>query len=599
MANRILLADDSITIQKVVNLTFADEGIEVVAVSNGDHAERRLADVQPDLVLADIFMPGKNGYELCETIKNSPPFQHIPVILLVGAFEPFDQAEAHRVKADAHLTKPFESRTLVETVRKLISASSRPRTAPLPVAEAPVEPLIPVAPPAEPRPTTHLAQPFDLDLPAMGTPSAPPVPNTTMPLSYAYESNDAPLAMPIEVQVGEAPATEAGFATEANSPRRTDDLSFADNDAPFEAFGLDDLFAEPQAGQATPNLAASQPATAVLTEAGQESSTGVPSTFGYATEEMLLDFDQPAPAMPRATHEPFAFDIDVREPASVDASGIQPDEPSAEVAEEPEVLKTTLLTAPAPTAPVELAINTNPLEMPHAPTSGAPAHAADLAIDESGLFNVDDPLGDVLDEGAAAPFETTAHHESPVDYEVEMPSEAVAAPVVSEMAAPPAEAAADETGFGYTPVEDVAAEPLPHAGEAKFTTSSMWSNEGARFAAIDIEATPIDEPAERASWASAEAPESFGFNEDTSAYTTQPERAAEVAAPVAEAAATMPAANAAASTVELSPALMDEIVRRVVAQLSESVVREIACEVVPDCVERVIKEITAQEVAKR
>ena len=142
-------------------------------------------------------------------------------------------------------------------------------------------------------------------------------------------------------------------------------------------------------------------------------------------------------------------------------------------------------------------------------------------------------------------------------------------------------------------------EPLPHAGEAKFTTSSMWSNEGARFAAIDIEATPIDEPAERASWASAEAPESFGFNEDTSAYTTQPERAAEVAAPVAEAAATMPAANAAASTVELSPALMDEIVRRVVAQLSESVVREIAWEVVPDCVERVIKEITAQEVAKR
>ena len=61
----------------------------LVAVSNGDHAERRLADVQPDLVLADIFMPGKNGYELCETIKNSPPFQHIPVILLVGAFEPF------------------------------------------------------------------------------------------------------------------------------------------------------------------------------------------------------------------------------------------------------------------------------------------------------------------------------------------------------------------------------------------------------------------------------------------------------------------------------------------------------------------------------
>src|SRR5918912_1853328 len=156
MANRILLADDSITIQKVVNLTFADEGIEVVAVSNGDQAERRLSEVQPDLVLADIFMPGKNGYELCEAIKESGQFHHIPVVLLVGAFEPFDQAEARRVKADAHLTKPFESRTLVDTVRRLISANPRPRTAPLPpVAEAPVEPLTTVVPPADPRPTTH------------------------------------------------------------------------------------------------------------------------------------------------------------------------------------------------------------------------------------------------------------------------------------------------------------------------------------------------------------------------------------------------------------------------------------------------------------
>src|SRR5215831_7519252 len=132
MASRILLADDSITIQKVVNLTFADEGIEVVAVSSGDIAERRLPEICPDLVLADIFMPGKNGYELCEAIKQSPQFYNVPVVLLVGAFEPFDQAEARRVKADGHLTKPFESRTLVDTVRKLISATSPTRTGQLP-----------------------------------------------------------------------------------------------------------------------------------------------------------------------------------------------------------------------------------------------------------------------------------------------------------------------------------------------------------------------------------------------------------------------------------------------------------------------------------
>src|SRR5918912_1589719 len=194
MANRILLADDSITIQKVVNLTFADEGIEVVAVSNGDQAERRLSEVQPDLVLADIFMPGKNGYELCEAIKESGQFHHIPVVLLVGAFEPFDQAEARRVKADAHLTKPFESRTLVDTVRKLISANSQPRTGPLPPLPAPdakaepqmVTPRVSAtpAPPAEPRPA--MTQPFNIDMSAMASPAAPPAPpvmTATTPLN--------------------------------------------------------------------------------------------------------------------------------------------------------------------------------------------------------------------------------------------------------------------------------------------------------------------------------------------------------------------------------------------------------------------------------
>src|SRR5262245_1907864 len=130
MGSRILLADDSITIQKVVNLTFADEGIEVVSVSNGDQAERRLGEIKPDLVLADIFMPGKNGYELCEAIKRDSQFRTVPVVLLVGAFEPFDQAEARRVHADAHLTKPFESRTLVETVRRLISTRAASPAAP-------------------------------------------------------------------------------------------------------------------------------------------------------------------------------------------------------------------------------------------------------------------------------------------------------------------------------------------------------------------------------------------------------------------------------------------------------------------------------------
>jgi CheY-like chemotaxis protein len=633
MANRILLADDSITIQKVVNLTFADEGIEVVAVSNGDQAERRLADVRPDLVLADIFMPGKNGYELCEAIKNNPQHHYIPVVLLVGAFEPFDQAEAHRVKADAHLTKPFESRTLVDTVRKLISASSKPRTGPLPALPvpdakaAPLEPLTPA--PSAMRPTTQMTQPFNLDLSAMA--STPPAPVATMPLSYTYGASDEPLAAPIEVQVAEAPA-EPARTPESNLFHQTDDLSFAETEPPFEAFGLDDLFAEPAARDAAPNSAAA-PTPVDRAESGQESGRGVPSAFGYAAEEMLLDFDQPAPVMTRSAPEPFAFDIDVREPASVDASGIEPESPVAEVAAEPEVLKTTLLEMPAPTAPVETAINTNPLEMPapaFAAETGAAAFATDAAADNAALFNVDDPLGDVLDEGtaeAAAPLGAgtsaatvepqvpEALASAPGDYEVEFPATpltpAAAPESVTDPSAYVAETPAEPTGvvdpgFGFAPVVEKAEsfEGLPPASDAHFTTASMWTNEEARFAAIDIEATPVEEPAEVPAEAKSEAPaESFKPTEGASVYTTQPEWPAATAAPVAEEATAAtpnaPAASAAAPAVELSPALMDEIVRRVVAQLSESVVREIAWEVVPDCVERVIKDMTAQEVAKR
>ncbi|MGH9762879.1 MAG: response regulator, partial [Blastocatellia bacterium] len=124
MGNKILLADNNITMQKAISLTFAKEGIDVVAVSDGEMAERRLAEINPDLVLADIFMPGRNGYELCQYVKESPGFQNTPVVLLVGSSEPFDAIKAKQVHADAHLAKPFESKTLVETVRKLIAARS-------------------------------------------------------------------------------------------------------------------------------------------------------------------------------------------------------------------------------------------------------------------------------------------------------------------------------------------------------------------------------------------------------------------------------------------------------------------------------------------
>jgi CheY-like chemotaxis protein len=104
---RILVADDNANIQKMVVLAFQERGVEVVTVGNGEAAVRKLPEANPDLVLADVFMPVRNGYEVCEFIKKDTRFAHIPVILLVGAFDPLDEKEARRVGADGVLKKPF------------------------------------------------------------------------------------------------------------------------------------------------------------------------------------------------------------------------------------------------------------------------------------------------------------------------------------------------------------------------------------------------------------------------------------------------------------------------------------------------------------
>src|SRR6266576_3636194 len=133
MPKKILLADDSITIQQVVELTFSDGDYEVTAVNNGAKAIQRLSEMRPDIILSDIIMPEKNGYEVCEYVKSHPEFRNIPVILLTGTFEPFDPDRADKAGCDAVVTKPFESQSLIHKVEELIhkSQSSVP-TAPQP-----------------------------------------------------------------------------------------------------------------------------------------------------------------------------------------------------------------------------------------------------------------------------------------------------------------------------------------------------------------------------------------------------------------------------------------------------------------------------------
>ncbi len=118
--HKLLLADDSITIQRVIELTFSGEDVHVIAVSDGEQAIARIPTERPDIVLADIGMPKRSGYEVAAFVKGHPDFKHIPVLLLAGAFEPVDDAKASEAGCDGVLVKPFEPQHVISRVRELL-----------------------------------------------------------------------------------------------------------------------------------------------------------------------------------------------------------------------------------------------------------------------------------------------------------------------------------------------------------------------------------------------------------------------------------------------------------------------------------------------
>jgi CheY-like chemotaxis protein len=113
---KVLLADDSPTTEKVVQLCFNNEPYEIRAVQNGDEALELLEAWKPDILLADVLIPGPDGYHLCRRAKEE---NSIPVILLVGTFEPFDFGQAEEAGYDAYLTKPFDTTQLFQMVKEL------------------------------------------------------------------------------------------------------------------------------------------------------------------------------------------------------------------------------------------------------------------------------------------------------------------------------------------------------------------------------------------------------------------------------------------------------------------------------------------------
>ena len=163
MRKKLLLADDSVTIQRVIELTFAGEDVQVLAVGDGEEAIARIPIEKPDIILADIAMPKRSGYEVSAFVKGNPELENIPVLLLAGAFEPVDDVKAKEAQCDGVLVKPFEPQHVIARVRELIGGAKG----------SPTQAVRDI-----PRPAAALAPPRPVELPTRE--ERPPLPDDLM-----------------------------------------------------------------------------------------------------------------------------------------------------------------------------------------------------------------------------------------------------------------------------------------------------------------------------------------------------------------------------------------------------------------------------------
>lgn len=208
MPPTLLLADDSLTIQRVVSLTFADQAVRVVVAKDGQDAINRMATERPDLVLADTNMPCVDGYELARWVRQQPHLHTVPVLLLAGATDPLDEQRLHDSGANGVLEKPFEPSHVISRVKELLGMKPAPAaTATRLVTTAETKPNRPPSAPARPVAAT----PAERADAAPATPVDVP-PATTKPGSGIFRTAAAQGEMPAAPP--SAPPQESGVVAD-------------------------------------------------------------------------------------------------------------------------------------------------------------------------------------------------------------------------------------------------------------------------------------------------------------------------------------------------------------------------------------------------
>ena len=534
MPKKILLADDSITIQKVVELTFSDGDYEVSAVNNGAKAIQKLSELRPDIILSDIIMPEKNGYEVCEYVKSHPEYRNIPVILLTGTFEPFDPDRADKAGCDAVVTKPFESQSLIQKVEELISAAQSAPAAP---------------PPAEPVPEPAAFAADTSPWAEETTPVEAPPPQHEFP---AHDADIFSAAPPPEPQpTMETPFDSGAFGGETRAfPRMSfEELQQMTAETPASS-------PEPQ-HEPEPLGGGETRAFPAMSFEEMEQMTATPPAEERGTQAFPpLSLDEEPPAPPAATPEPSPWDIG---PAESAAAG-DTMSPFAE----PE---------PPPAAPKPEA---SPWDQP--PAFGGETRAFPKMSFEEMQAMVSEPAAAPEPEAPPATPEP-----SPWDEPAPLTGgETRAFPKMSfeEMQAMAAASTpAEETSPWAEPEPTPEPEPLAAAPEPP-PIAPVWS--------------PAEEPAPAAESFSTEAASPFAASLEEQETPFEPEMTAPPA--LAEEPAWSPTqpepapSVAPAAMADLTDDQIDKIARRVVQLMSEQVVRNIAWEVIPDLAEMVVKE---------
>ncbi len=292
MPYTLLLADDSVTIQRVIELTFADEDVRVIAVGDGKQAIERIEAERPDIVLADVGMPERDGYEVAAFVKSTAHLSHIPVLLLTGAFEPVDEMRASAAGCDGVLAKPFEPHMVITRVKELLAGA--PATVPPLKAPRLWHDEGRVQPEEPPRLPAHQTESASAVPAAPASPVEIPSPLTDSPLDGAVRiSRRMPIAVP-------------GFGSPTPHPAAG---SLAALDEYFER--LDAAFASLQQAPAPPAPPSDEPGAAMpqgvdqpgpAIEPGGDSLPAGEASPGADTVVPDRSFDDAAPAPSQYDH---------------------------------------------------------------------------------------------------------------------------------------------------------------------------------------------------------------------------------------------------------------------------------------------------------